>query len=154
MFRLDQRVLPADGRSMRIRAAIVLACALLTSQAGACAPDARAPEMGSTDGVVTRPVRVAVGGSLVEAEMAEVPRGFFLGPNGGLWLGRLFVEAEYGASGHDPVAVLTHAFWERLGGDPAMVGSHVAVDGVEHTVVGVTSPGFAVPDGVEVWVPR
>lgn len=110
--------------------------------------------MGEVAGVVTTPTDVGVADSVVEAQLAAVPEGFFVGPNGGLWLGRLFVDAEYGPVAREPVALLTHAFWERLGGDPSIVGSRVIVEGVPRTVVGVTAPGFAVPDGVDLWVPH
>ena len=128
-------------------------CSASTMLLAGCAPDARAPEVGTIAGVVATTVHVEAGDSLIEARLAAVPKGFFVGPNGGIWLGRLFVNAEYGPAATEPVAVLTHAFWERLGGDPSMVGSRLVVEGVRRTVVGVTAPGFAVPDGVEIWVP-
>ena len=151
---LDNRAASPGRGSARIRAVALLTCSGLVALAAACGEGPRAPVLGSTDGVETRSANVEVGDSLIEAEVAEVPRGFFLGPNGGLWLGRLFVDREYGASGYKPVALLTHAFWEELGGDPAIVGAHLVVDDVERTVVGVTSPGFAVPRSVEMWIPR
>lgn len=142
------------GRASRV----LLRSALFASAAGAtllaaCAPDARAPELGSVAGVVSKAANVELGDSLAEAVLAPVPQGFFVGPNGGVWLGRLFVDADYGPAAAEPVALLTHAFWERLGGDPSVVGSRLVVDGIGRTVVGVTAPGFAVPDGVEIWVP-
>ena len=47
-------------------------------------------------------------------------------------------------SGAAPVAVLTHAYWQRrFGGDPAVVGGRVSINGVATTIVGITPPGFA-----------
>jgi predicted permease len=42
-----------------------------------------------------------------------------------------------------PVAVLSHHAWQlNYGGDPAVVGSNLIVEGHPFTVVGVTAPGF------------
>ncbi|HSC26942.1 MAG TPA: ABC transporter permease [Vicinamibacterales bacterium] len=41
----------------------------------------------------------------------------------------------------DPLAVVTHGFWQRhFGGDPAVPGATIALDGVVHTIVGVLQP--------------
>ncbi|HEX9727718.1 MAG TPA: ABC transporter permease [Gemmatimonadales bacterium] len=56
--------------------------------------------------------------------------------------GRTFVEAE-GIPGGDNVVVMSHALWTgRFGSDSGAVGSHLTLDGVRHTVVGVMPPGF------------
>jgi putative ABC transport system permease protein len=57
-------------------------------------------------------------------------------------LGRVFAA---GGSSED-VVVLGHRLWRsRFGGDPAIVGSSLALDGKPHTVVGVMPPGFRFP---------
>ena len=45
---------------------------------------------------------------------------------------------------HDaPVAVLSHAFWQsQFGGDPAMVGKSIRVNGAPFTVIGIAPPNF------------
>src|SRR5439155_13751249 len=44
------------------------------------------------------------------------------------------------------VAVVTDTLWrERLGGDPAIVGRSIALDGKPYTVVGVLPAGFQIP---------
>ena len=44
------------------------------------------------------------------------------------------------------VAVLTHGLWmRRFGGNPAVVGTSVILNGAPYTVVGVMSPGFLFP---------
>ena len=57
-------------------------------------------------------------------------------------LGRWFTDVEE----QDPasrVVVLGHQLWqERYGGDPALVGQTIVVNGESHEVVGVTPPGF------------
>lgn len=68
--------------------------------------------------------------------------------------GRGFVPTEQdpGAPG---VAVMSHGLWQRrFGGDPAVVGASVTVEGRSVPVVGVMPEGFAFPDAsVELWMP-
>jgi putative ABC transport system permease protein len=48
--------------------------------------------------------------------------------------------------GADPVVVLAEALWmRRFGGDRAIVGRAIRLDGEEYTVVGVIAAGFALP---------
>ena len=55
----------------------------------------------------------------------------------------------------DPVVVLSHELWQRtFGGDPAVVGRRVQVQGVATTVVGVMPPGFDLHDSKsQLWLP-
>ena len=58
-------------------------------------------------------------------------------------LGRLFLPSEGKVPGADPVIVLGYSFWKaRLGGNPALVGSKVLVDGHPFTIIGVAPEGF------------
>lgn len=57
--------------------------------------------------------------------------------------GRFFLPQEDGSPGAHPVAVLSHAYWQRrFGGDPAAVGRRVSINGSPFTVVGIAGPGF------------
>lgn len=69
-------------------------------------------------------------------------------------LGRGFAPGEGTGSGA-PVAIVTHGMWQRrFGGDPALAGRTIQLDGVSHTVIGVLPPSFRFPFGrVEVLVP-
>ena len=59
--------------------------------------------------------------------------------------GRLFQEGD-AVQGAAPVAVLGHAYWRaRFGGDPAVVGTMITVDGRQSEIVGVAAPGFSFP---------
>jgi predicted permease len=58
------------------------------------------------------------------------------------FLGRLLTPEDDGAIGAQPVVVLDHAFWQRLGGDPGLVGRDLLVNGKPLTVVGVTPREF------------
>src|SRR5215472_302250 len=67
--------------------------------------------------------------------------------------GRTF-NADEGQPGRDQVILLSHSFWERgFGGDPAVIGSTVSVDGTNSTVIGVMPRDFNYPAGAEVWKP-
>jgi putative ABC transport system permease protein len=57
-------------------------------------------------------------------------------------LGRGFAPNEAGPK-RPPVIVLTHALWNRLGADPAIIGRDVRLDGQAYTVIGITPPNFA-----------
>jgi predicted permease len=58
-------------------------------------------------------------------------------------LGRLFLSSEGRVPGADPVIVLSYSFWKsRLGGDHAVLGSKVLVDGHPFTIIGVAPEGF------------
>ena len=57
-------------------------------------------------------------------------------------LGRWFTESE-DATGTDPVVVMGYGLWQRrFGGDSAIVGRRISLDGRAHTVVGVMPPSF------------
>lgn len=65
--------------------------------------------------------------------------------------GQLFAAAE---PGRDNVLLLSHNFWQRrFGGDPAVVGSTISVDGHNATVIGIMPKDFNYPAGAEVWKP-
>src|SRR5215469_15393376 len=68
-------------------------------------------------------------------------------------MGRTFTgEDERGSAGQ--TAVLGNSLWrERFGADTAVIGRKISLDGVDHTVIGVMPPGFAYPDGVQLWIP-
>jgi predicted permease len=52
--------------------------------------------------------------------------------------------------GAGPVMLLSHRLWrDRFGGDSAVVGRSVAIDGEQRLVVGVTPPGFRFPPNAE-----
>jgi predicted permease len=71
--------------------------------------------------------------------------------------GRTFLPADETAPGSNPVMVLSHGYWQRrFGGDAAVVGQNLSVDGKPYTVVGVTVPRFAgskAGESVDFWVP-
>lgn len=59
--------------------------------------------------------------------------------------GRLFLDAEDQPGGR-PVVILAGALWRRrYGGDPAILGRAITVDGTPRTVVGILADGFRLP---------
>ncbi len=87
-------------------------------------------------------VNVAVGGRSIAATGALVSGNYFRGLGVSTVLGRPIEDAD-DRPGADPVAVISHGFWQRaFGGDPAVVGRAVSVNGHPFTIVGVTPPGF------------
>ena len=68
-------------------------------------------------------------------------------------LGRAFTDDE-GKTGSTDRVILSHPLWmRRFGGDPAVIGRTVQLNGVTHTVVGVMSEDFIFPPGAELWKP-
>jgi len=67
--------------------------------------------------------------------------------------GRFFSEEE-GRAGGPRVAILSDRLWRELGGDGAVIGRSVRLDGTPHTVVGVLPPGAAMPGRpADLWIP-
>jgi putative ABC transport system permease protein len=66
-------------------------------------------------------------------------------------IGRAFLREDV-RPGAAPAAMLSDAGWRRLfSRDPAILGRTIALDGIDHTVVGVLPPGFSLWD-TDVWV--
>lgn len=59
-----------------------------------------------------------------------------------LALGRAFNAAEEHPSSGIPVAIVSYAYWEKHGSDPALLGRAIEVNGKMYTIVGVTPRGF------------
>ena len=68
-------------------------------------------------------------------------------------LGRVFLSEET-VPGADRVVILSHGLWQRrFGGDPAVVGRTVRINGEGWTVVGVMPEDFVFPAGTQLWAP-
>ena len=62
--------------------------------------------------------------------------------------GRLFTDAETEVATKAPVAVLSYECWQtRFGGDPAILGKPIVLNGTTFTIVGVTTPNMQMPLG-------
>ena len=68
-------------------------------------------------------------------------------------LGRDFLPADDEA-GAARVVLLGHGLWQRrFGGEPALVGRTVRINGEGYEVVGILPEDFVFPAGVQLWVP-
>jgi predicted permease len=68
-------------------------------------------------------------------------------------LGRDFTTSDE-KRGAAPVAILSHAFWERrYQSDPGVIGKSIRINGVATTVIGVMRPDFSFPQKQDLWVP-
>jgi len=94
---------------------------------------------------VGEPVRLT--GTAVSAELFSI-----LGTRPEL--GRTFASGE-DAPGRDNYVILSHDLWEqRFGGDPAIVGKSIALEGISREVVGVMPADFNFPSAKsQLWVP-
>ena len=80
-------------------------------------------------------------GQAVQAQF--VSGDFFAACRTVMALGRAFGPQEDRQPGADPVAVLSHGFWQTsLGGDPQVVGRTLSINGVSVTALGVAPAGF------------
>ena len=70
-------------------------------------------------------------------------------------LGRTFLAEEDSTPGTHPVAILSHALWQRrFGGDSSVLGRTLTLNKVPFTVVGVAPAPFEGLSGsIDVWVP-
>ncbi|HEX8068864.1 MAG TPA: ABC transporter permease [Pyrinomonadaceae bacterium] len=100
-----------------------------------------------------RPANLAAGDEAERIDLAMTSTDFFEVFGVRPHVGRFFVPAEE-LAGHQPVVVVSYGLWQRrFGGDPALVGRAIALDGQSYTVVGVAPAGFQYPDKTEAWVP-
>lgn len=91
---------------------------------------------------------LAKGGQARYAEGVYVSGDFFKGLRVNAAVGRVITASDDTAACAAPVAVVSHAFWQReMAGDPQVLNRSVALDGKTFPVVGVTPPDFF---GVEV----
>ena len=72
-------------------------------------------------------------------------------------LGRVISADDDRSPGARPVAVVSYKCWrQRFGGDPAVIGKNVIVNGRGYTIIGVAQPGFSGTEVIvapEMWFP-
>src|SRR4029077_18181690 len=106
----------------------------------------------------TAPLYVRNGSESQEVQGAVVSSSYF--PALGLRprLGRFFTAAEDAVPDRDFVAVIGYGLWQnRFGGDSAVIGHTIGINGRTFTIVGVAPEGFAgvLPGETtnELWIP-
>ncbi|MFN8091126.1 MAG: ABC transporter permease [Vicinamibacteria bacterium] len=100
-------------------------------------------------------VTVAGGGGKPERARATLATGGLLPALGvTMPVGRSFT-ADEGRDGGPPVAIVTHAYWQRrLGGERNRIGSAaLTIDGVSTAIVGVLPAGFQFAQEADMWLP-
>ena len=96
-----------------------------------------------------RTADLADGGDPERVGAAGVTAGFFETLGVTPLLGRTLAPDEE-APGRPPVALISHGLWQRrFGGDPALLGKGVSINGDKHTVIGILPPEFDFPRGAE-----
>src|SRR4029078_7646693 len=103
------------------------------------------------------PISMSVGGSS-ERIFSEVVSGNYFSVLGVKpVLGRGFLPEEDRTPGERPVMIISHKLWRvRFGGDPAIVGRSVDLNGHAFTIVGVAPekyPGLTRGFVVDSWIP-
>ncbi|HEY6613402.1 MAG TPA: ABC transporter permease, partial [Vicinamibacterales bacterium] len=94
------------------------------------------------------------GGTPMNVEGMTVTPSFFRVAGVGPQLGRTFTEQD-GEAGNEFAVVISDPFWRNhFGGEPAVVGRSLRLDGRPYTVVGVMPRGFdPTDDDIELWTP-
>jgi predicted permease len=94
------------------------------------------------------------GGDPAIVRAAKVTGDFFATLGVHPTLGRVLVTDDE-RRGQDKVVVLSDSLWRgRFGGDPAIGGKQIVLDGTSRTIVGVMPEGFSFPAGSEAWTPQ
>lgn len=98
------------------------------------------------------PYSLAGGDRPLRAPAGRVTANFLRVAGLRLLQGRWFTEEE--RRGDEQLVVLRESLWQSsFGGDPAIVGRQVLLDGAPATVLGVAPNELSEPDGVLLWVP-
>jgi MacB-like periplasmic core domain len=98
--------------------------------------------------------QVRIDGNTEPLDGATVSHDFFKTAQVRPLVGRLFVDGDYRTKTQS-VVVINHELWQRRWhGAPQVIGTAVTVNDQQVTVIGVAEPGFSVPKGGQLWLPR
>lgn len=101
----------------------------------------------------TSGINLGVNGSGVYVRQQRVSSGFFGVLGVAPMIGREFTREE-DRTGGPPVAVLSHALWQRyFHGDPGVAGHGILLRGEPYTVVGIMPAGFDSGVKADIWTP-
>ena len=107
----------------------------------------------SLGGASTYPVTLLGAGDPVRAPAAGVTVPFFRTLGVRPVVGRWFNDGEDGEH-TAPVVIISSALWRsRFGGDTAVIGRSITIDGVPKTIVGIMPANFDYPLRTQVWEP-
>jgi predicted permease len=100
-------------------------------------------------------INYSAGDVLERLAASQVTEPYFRTFRAAMALGRPFA-ADEDLPGAAKTAVVSYDFWtRRLGGDPGVIGSTIRLNGIAHTVVGVTAQAFDTRElgRPDLWVP-
>jgi putative ABC transport system permease protein len=113
----------------------------------------RAESFESLAAYATRALNLAGGGPPERVQATYVSGEFFSTLGAPPALGRLIGPAD-DLPETPEVVVLSNGLWRRrFGGDPAVVGSEIRLEGRVTTVIGVAEPAFPIASNADLWVP-
>jgi predicted permease len=93
------------------------------------------------------------GRDALRVRVSETSADFFALLGAKSHVGRTFASEE-DKTGQNHVAVISHRLWQQsYGGDPAMLGTTVHLNGAALTIIGVAEPRFDYPGKVDAWIP-
>ena len=99
-------------------------------------------------------LQATIGGVSESLNAARVSPEFFRSAQVRPLLGRFFVDADRRA-GARPVVVLAYNLWQRrLHSSAQAIGTIIKLNGASATVIGIAKPGFDLPHGTLLWVPK
>jgi predicted permease len=106
------------------------------------------------DGMYSKFASLVHGDWSREVRTRYVSANYFTGLGDNLVRGRGFLPEEE-QRGSAPVVVLGHHLWQRLGGDPTLIGEYITLNSTRCQVVGVAEKGFGgvTFDSPELWLP-
>lgn len=108
----------------------------------------------SSDSFHTLSYELRTGETTEKVDGASVTRAFFQEAKIQPLVGRLFLDQEFQQQGVS-VAVVSHSLWQRrFGGDAALIGKTVLLNGRQYTIVGILPRGFQFPATAELWTPE
>jgi hypothetical protein len=93
------------------------------------------------------------GRDALRLRVTETSANFFSLLGATIELGRTFAPDE-DKTGQNHVAVISHRLWlQSFGGDPAVLGATIHLNGAALTVIGVAQRRFDYPGNVDLWIP-
>ena len=119
--------------------------------------DGIAAQQSNTSGTNVQTFGPEADGTANEASGRSVTANYFDVLGVSAFRGRTFRAEDQTAPGANPVLVMSYGYWQRrFGGNPAVVGSRLIVNGSPFTVIGIMPPNFIgtkVGSATDFWVP-
>jgi predicted permease len=101
----------------------------------------------------TSEMNLSSGRDALRLRVSETSANFFALLGARSDLGRTFAPDE-DKTGQNHVAVISHRLWlQSFGGDPAVLGTTIHLDGAALTVIGVAQRRYDYPGNVDIWIP-